>query len=240
MAPSRRPEWPVLNRDAPIAQGLFCHVDERTGLDILNNTVYQNVVGSSTLVYGSPMNGLVRSNPGSGDGRIEIALTGSSAVRSYAFWVNRAGAGESSVGWVLGRTDTNEVFRWSNTTNTYRYVRNWSGGAVNFDLTTPPGLNVWSLVVIVADMTSTSGGVTWYIDGLPAAAVPPALSGTVNVSTTTFTYGNITTGTRDWNGFLGPCVIWNRLLTAGEAWTLYDPATRWDLYWTPSPRVRVM
>lgn len=29
---------------------------------------------------------------------------------------------------------------------------------------------------------------------------------------------------------------WNRLLTDEEIWRLYDPPTRWDLYWTPSNR----
>lgn len=27
--------------------------------------------------------------------------------------------------------------------------------------------------------------------------------------------------------------LWNRVLTAREVWALYDPATRWELYWVP-------
>jgi hypothetical protein len=31
--------------------------------------------------------------------------------------------------------------------------------------------------------------------------------------------------------------LWNRALPPGEVWALYDPQTRWDLYWQPSTRI---
>lgn len=42
---------------------------------------------------------------------------------------------------------------------------------------------------------------------------------------------------RQWNGWIGGLVMWGRVITPEEAWALYDPQTRWDLYWTPSTKV---
>jgi hypothetical protein len=39
------------------------------------------------------------------------------------------------------------------------------------------------------------------------------------------------------NGAVQQWAIWNRALTAAEVWNLYDPATRWDLYWTPGRKI---
>lgn len=38
------------------------------------------------------------------------------------------------------------------------------------------------------------------------------------------------------NGAISQWAIWNRALTAAEVWSLYDPSTRWDLYWTQKKR----
>ena len=34
-------------------------------------------------------------------------------------------------------------------------------------------------------------------------------------------------------GEIGPAYIWNRALSDDEVWSLYNPPTRWDLYWQP-------
>ena len=35
-------------------------------------------------------------------------------------------------------------------------------------------------------------------------------------------------------------LIWDRALTPNEVWALYEPSTRWDLYWQPRPMVSVL
>jgi hypothetical protein len=42
--------------------------------------------------------------------------------------------------------------------------------------------------------------------------------------------------TRQFNGWISDVNCWNRALTAAEAWALYDPRSRWDLYWQPNTR----
>jgi hypothetical protein len=41
------------------------------------------------------------------------------------------------------------------------------------------------------------------------------------------------------DGLLCDGRIYNRALSDAEVWSLYDPATRWDLYWVPGRRVFV-
>lgn len=43
--------------------------------------------------------------------------------------------------------------------------------------------------------------------------------------------------TTNFSGYIAHTAIWNRALNPAQVWQLYDPATRWDLYWTPSSRV---
>lgn len=42
---------------------------------------------------------------------------------------------------------------------------------------------------------------------------------------------------RNWLGSIVDVRLYNRGLTAADAWALYEPSTRWDLYWLPSSRV---
>ncbi len=41
----------------------------------------------------------------------------------------------------------------------------------------------------------------------------------------------------DFTGQIGPVSLYNRALSAAEIWSLYDPATRWELYQPPRPTV---
>jgi hypothetical protein len=43
-------------------------------------------------------------------------------------------------------------------------------------------------------------------------------------------------GGSDFNGQYGPVCAWNRAFGANEIWMLYEPRTRWDLYWQPNTR----
>jgi hypothetical protein len=57
--------------------------------------------------------------------------------------------------------------------------------------------------------------------------------GTVATGSDPLIIGNAS-GVVTWDGFIGPVMIWDRLLTAFEVYSLYDPLTRWDMYWQPS------
>jgi hypothetical protein len=47
------------------------------------------------------------------------------------------------------------------------------------------------------------------------------------------------TGGEGWGGTISDVRVYNRALTDTEVWGLYDPVTRWDLYWQPAKRLYI-
>lgn len=87
-----------------------------------------------------------------------------------------------------------------------------------------------------------SGGLACqvYVNG---AANPSLFSATADASIPTAT-ANVLIGRAEYSGFTNPfdgniwdVRIYNRALFPDEVYTLYDPETRWDLYWVPPKRV---
>lgn len=75
----------------------------------------------------------------------------------------------------------------------------------------------------------------FYVNGVSQGTVAPATT----VSSKTFNIGTdqgFDSGVRAWSGWISDVTVWGYALTARDAWSLYDPATRWDGYWTPGNR----
>jgi hypothetical protein len=43
-------------------------------------------------------------------------------------------------------------------------------------------------------------------------------------------------GISGWDGLIADVRIYKRALSDAEVWALYDPRSRWDLYWQPNTR----
>jgi hypothetical protein len=85
------------------------------------------------------------------------------------------------------------------------------------------------------------GGARQWINGVEYA---PTLSdtGTSSIPTTSTNaaIGNWNhTTNRMFSGVIYTVALWARALSAAEAWSLYDPRTRWDLYRVPTRRLYV-
>jgi len=156
-------------------------------------------------------------------------LSGQSTT--WAMWAEIR-ATENGVGSFWRSSDTN--FEWysllSGSVDIYWYMhsgtRVWEAGGYSV-----VGDGVTHLIIMVAD--ATSGKCYAYRDGL-------------QVAQTTATAGAITAGLKSWkigenpasvwhdfDGVITDIRAWNRAFSADEIWALYDPQTRWDLYWQP-------
>lgn len=96
------------------------------------------------------------------------------------------------------------------------------------------GTPTWCCFV-ATDIDSLTGG-QWYIDGAPVST--GALGGrnvaAVPSVATPMAIGNWTHASdRMWDGAIAYVGIWNRALSPDEVWSLYEPSTRWDVYWRP-------
>lgn len=74
-----------------------------------------------------------------------------------------------------------------------------------------------------------------YINGIQAALDSGSRPGIT--APTNFTIGAWRPGQEEFHAWLSDVCLWSREITADEVWSLYDPQTRWDLYWQPKPQI---
>jgi hypothetical protein len=90
---------------------------------------------------------------------------------------------------------------------------------------------VWHLAVFTLGGAYGNGMGYVGIDGYISFATNGIGNGTAN------RIGYDGGGTNDQlAGSIASVAMWSREMTASEVWELYDPRTRWDLYWQPSNR----
>lgn len=79
-------------------------------------------------------------------------------------------------------------------------------------------------------ITGTYDGATMrvYLDGVQATS--QARTGTLNSGSDPIGLCGTNNNVQGWYADFR---VWDRALSAAEVWALYDPATRWDLYWVP-------
>jgi hypothetical protein len=111
-----------------------------------------------------------------------------------------------------------------------------------FYLTTPssnaqgvvPALGTYHCAVGVIE----SSGIKLYQQGIlvGTGGAPATLT---YAADTRLLIGSFTLDASSDNGVHLQLLVYNRPLSAAEAWSHYDPRTRWDLYYTPSNRVYI-
>lgn len=91
----------------------------------------------------------------------------------------------------------------------------------------------WYLLTGTQDSRG-AGSINIYVDGVLDGTT--GTSGSVN-STCDIEWGNYSSSGGTPNDIqVADCRFYGRPLAPAEIWTLYDPKTRWDLYWVPSTR----
>lgn len=79
-------------------------------------------------------------------------------------------------------------------------------------------------------LTVTTDGTNWTIYQNSAQLYQTAADASVSMPST----GRIGSNNFDYYGDVGWVGLWNRALTPAEVWSLYDPRTRYDLFWRRS------
>lgn len=131
--------------------------------------------------------------------------------------------GGSTSGWGIGIGNTQVNNTGNNIVGLYENVRFIPAGAAY-------GTGVHHVVMTI----DASGFPEMFLDGRSVYSDATGAPSTPSAGLYIFNcHGNALTPV---GCGLADARVWNRRLSAAEIQALYDPATRWDLYWTPSSR----
>jgi Concanavalin A-like lectin/glucanases superfamily len=235
--PGRAPRWPfTMNTDSPQAQGLLAWYpilpfsspflstrDMARG--IANGTGYSGGVVTSSNLLGGPAltfstDGIIDCSP--------PAVAGLSQI-SVSAWIHPTTAGQNSTGKILESTPGSVIyFGYDGAATIFAHFFTTSGADPYARVTTGPVLGAMTHVV-----GSCSVGVAnaMYFNGVSQILSTNDLgSGTVN-AITILHVGNTGGVAQDFSGAMWDLRIYDRAIRSDEAWQMYDPATRWDLYY---------
>lgn len=154
---------------------------------------------------------------------------------TIAFYLIYNGLGGGSVGRILSTNGANED----------TIIRVFGGTALAFSRdTTAPGAVARTITIptvgvlthnVIVCYPDTTVAPDWYFNGIASTASSSTSTGSYqDTGYVDWNIGNRSAGDRNWDGAIGGFTVWNRPLNAIEAWSLYDPATRWDMYRIPT------
>lgn len=238
-----RPSEFLLERDSPHAAGLeFIAAVSARGIVALRDLVMVNTAG------------LIR--PGAASHGLAVKLSGSSQYAYGGTITPTIGLPYSVFAWIRPA--------FSDTASTRHMVINRSGGGYTrfgHNIQYLGDLNQWRCdctgvgdcsmsdsdapftagqVHHVGFVISAAGAGQGYWDG---KAITTSNGGTFSPTMAQFdTFyvgqsGFPSGDERYFSGDIWDARVYRRALSASEVWSLYEPSTRWDLYWTPSTRV---
>jgi hypothetical protein len=144
------------------------------------------------------------------------------SITSNPFLMGKSGSAGSNV---------NSEYRWELFGGTlYLTLGNGASAFTQVGVAWSPSSNVWYRMMVAWNGTTT----TFYQNGLILGSGQAQGSYSTGTQTVALQIGNDTvydnSGTRGINGKVFDAMLWNRTLTAAEAWADFDPETRWDLY----------
>lgn len=226
-ARNRRPHGPVvLNHDSPLSVGLRRWMTPSMNRLWNGDYGYERVtnvtVGTPTLTpwneggvgvlcAGSSVAIPSMSGVSGQDVTVRYVFTPITWPGAFTSWIDDAGRD------------------WSTFIDTSGAI-SFAGNYWNFGSQTLTTGQRWDLVAAV----SGAGSTITYMNGKQTGSRGvglPNLTNQLELGT------NPSTGGTNANQIFETMQVWNRTLSETEVLELYDPATRWQLYWTPSRRV---
>ena len=222
-ARGQRPNGPpILNRDSPQAQALASWWP-LTEPGIVRDVVTGSIaaLAPAVSVVGEPTLGLSQSNAYA-DPFASLGLPSIAPPWTAAVWFRRiAGSGAGVITAQLGTVDGLRAAQYGSPAENVGITAGGTNLYVGYSApTTRAALLTW--------VQPASGDLMVYADGVSvgtmAAGGPSLHRGSIyNVDYIAHAYAAL--------GWLGDLRMWTRAFTPSEVWALYDPATRWDLYW---------
>jgi hypothetical protein len=236
---SRPPAPPyALNRDSPQARGLVACFDLRAP----NVNGYFNLVnGSNPLTPGAAAAAPAVESAYEGFGLAPKFVVGSSQYLECASaFVNALPVSMAVWFWTTDTANTRSVMSMAlNTaTNDRMNLATLSGKMslafqngtpnANPSTTTSYAASTWQLATAVA---STSVLKAVYLNGGGKATSSTSVAASGLWNRTRFSSQPLSTPSQFWDGRLAHGCVWSAALTDDEVWALYDPRTRWELYY---------
>jgi hypothetical protein len=235
----RRPTFglPRLNRDSPQAEGLRYWVpysgDSITSpKEIVGDAALTNASGTQVRHIG--LNGHDIEFDLTNGGYYTSTLAGSglsgAAPLTLSAWVGpTTGASDPGIFGFGIAVNTREIYMRTNSTGTFAVVVRGQGTTDSSTIFTSALL---TLLTATYDGTSTRLYVNGRLEGGPDAKTVNFSTGDKNV----YVGRRISAG-NPLKGYGHDFMFWDRCLTESEVFSLYDPATRWDLYEQPQSRI---
>jgi len=235
----KRPVGPpfALNRESPLFNGLvnYYPLGAALGYDICTFEQYMGATaGTLPGNLSSTIGGLVTPSDGVGTDRETSAslkwIDGASQA-SMSCWVYRAATGQAGPMHGLWGASGNAFAAFNYLDDNYYFY--FQNGNTSQFASVAAALTGWNHVLLVFDGSQSTDAtkIRAYING--RAQTP---SFTASPSTTLGTMSFLAVGrdnvggVRYWQGQYADLAIWKRPLDASEAWRLFAPETRWDLY----------
>jgi hypothetical protein len=224
----------------PLARGLVSLVDERVGFDHGRREM-GTFTGTTRRASTAPLADLVR---GFGS-TLGVGTTDALTMPSQAWtddwaisvWAYRTGTPTNPRIVETNNGEQIPILFWSSGVSAWQIQRKTSNTTGIWTISAATNTSEWYHLVATQ---SGIGTPAFYVNGVTASpSVTQAPSGTQSNAAGTVSIGNRTGGDRGWDGLIAGFARWDRVLTAAEAWALYDPATRWDLYRVPTRRAYV-
>lgn len=232
----RPPSGPVcLNRGSSQAQGLvgFWPVQGQPGGIDCSGRMLDLTATGTTSASGPPDGGLALSFNGSSD-KLELSspvVTGTPLTLAAWFSVTGAGADTRVLLTSMDAGGTNGYFLALETDSkvyAYTFGSAFPGAASATSYTTAGEWQHATAVFLASNDRAA------YLNGTGKGTNTTA-STTGALTTTAIGYGSF--GGAWFDSQLAHCCAWDRALSDAEVWSLYDPATRWDLYYPLGSRV---
>jgi hypothetical protein len=222
-----RPRFYGINRESPQARGLvgWWPLGEGRPIEQMANAP-TTIVG--TKVTGRPVLGAARDFSAATD---KITTPDRNAWDCSAFtvsaWVSVRGTGGGTYGYIMARGSSGSVGGFALHVAGPPPIVRWrlnAGGVATQSID-------WNTPVLLTGVAPGGTAVTLYKNGTDPKS---ATSSVYSASAYPIHIGNEAGDTRNFDGQISDVRFYNRALSAEEVWALYDPATRWDLYWQPT------
>lgn len=149
---------------------------------------------------------------------VELPYSTHGALRSYAFFSYRNGAGGGSWGHMLSKSVAgSSVEDISFQTPVYWYMRSWTLQG-QFYINPAPSASAWHHIAVTYNSGSISNKPLMYVDGVSKSVVTNQTpSGSLVNNNNNYVLGNRKVdNARVWDGMLAEFGMWGRILTATE------------------------
>ena len=248
---NQRPAWPfTVDRQHPLARGLIFHLamvplfkrdfaqNTPTALANFNDGTLVNTEAADwfrdrEMGWGLDLDGTNEHISVSEYTEVDLERTDPFSV--FAWCNPDSGGFHIILGKTSGANNTGYAlanFTDADATGLRGECRQRGGHTIIVDSTALLTVGEWSLAGFTYDGSTNASGLHLFVNGITATDNVIA----DNLDLSMLNDAAVTVGARKggtdslFDGKVGPCFMWNRVLTAGEIWQMWNPPTRWRIY----------